>query len=156
MIRQFIKGAPARPVVRSWGLKYKLLCKYSNSWKIEYWILRKSSELHKTCFHKKKRTLILTNLLTKSNGKTLTNKQTRFVKQFVKTFYLYNNLSICVSPCVCPYAIYSLSFGLIWSLKVPMDFLGPGGGNKTIWKVMGPKMKKKILLETPLLILLPT
>ena len=26
---------------------------------------------------------------------------------------LYNNLSICVSPCVCPYAIYSLSFGLI-------------------------------------------
>ena len=25
-----------------------------------------------------------------------------------------------------------------------MDLLGPGGGNKTICKVMGPKMKKKI------------
>ena len=36
-----------------------------------------------------------------------------------------------------------------------MDFLGPGGGNKTICKVMGPEMKKKIL-ETPSLILLPT
>ena len=64
--------------------------------------------------------------------------------------------SLSVRPCVCPYAIYSLSFGPIWTLKVPMDFLGPGGGNKTICKVMGPKMKKKILLETPLLILLPT
>ena len=56
---------------------------------------------------------------------------------------LYNNLSICVSPCVCPNAIYSSSFGQIWTLKVPMDSLGPGGGNKTICKVMGPEMKKK-------------
>ena len=37
-----------------------------------------------------------------------------------------------------------------------MDSLGPGGGNKTICKVMGPEMKKKILLGTPFLILLPT
>ena len=59
---------------------------------------------------------------------------------------LYNNLSICVRPSVCPYAIYSLSFGPIWTLKVPMDFLGLGGGNKTICKVMGPKMKKKIYI----------
>ena len=32
-----------------------------------------------------------------------------------------------------------------------MDSLGPGGGNKTVCKVMGPQMKKKILLETPFL-----
>ena len=63
---------------------------------------------------------------------------------------------ICQSVSVCPYAIYSPSFGQIWTLKVPMDSLGPGGGNKTICKVMGPEMKKKILLETPFLILLPT
>ena len=50
---------------------------------------------------------------------------------------------ICQCPSVCPYAIYSLSFGPIWTLKVPMDFLGPGGGNKTICRVMGSKMKKK-------------
>ena len=38
-----------------------------------------------------------------------------------------------------------------------MDFLGPGGGYKTVCRVMGPEMKKKyILLETPFLILLPT
>ena len=37
-----------------------------------------------------------------------------------------------------------------------MDFLGPGGGNKTICRGMGSKMKKKILLETPFLTLLPT
>ena len=36
-----------------------------------------------------------------------------------------------------------------------MDSLGPGGDNKTIYKVMGPEMKKKIL-GTPFLILLPT
>jgi hypothetical protein len=36
-----------------------------------------------------------------------------------------------------------------------MDFLGPGGGNKTVCRVMGPEMKKKIL-KTPFLILLPT
>ena len=29
-----------------------------------------------------------------------------------------------------------------------MDFLGLGGGNKTVCRVMGPEMKKKIL-ETP-------
>ena len=50
--------------------------------------------------------------------------------------------------------IFELADGL--GIKVPVDFLGPGGGNKTICKVMGPKTKKKILLETPLLILLPT
>jgi hypothetical protein len=61
---------------------------------------------------------------------------------------LYNNLSICVSPCVCPNAIYSSSFGQIWTLKVPMDFLGPGGGNKTICKVIGPEMKKKNIGDT--------
>ena len=37
-----------------------------------------------------------------------------------------------------------------------MDSLGPGRGNKTICKVVGPEMKKKIFLETPFLILLPT
>ena len=37
-----------------------------------------------------------------------------------------------------------------------MDFLGPGGDNKTIYKVLGPEMKKKKLLGTPFLILLPT
>jgi hypothetical protein len=73
-----------------------------------------------------------------------------------KEHNLYNNSPISVCPSVCPYAIYSPSFGQIWTLKVPMDFLGPGGGNKTICKVMGPEMKKKILLETPFLILLPT
>ena len=52
-------------------------------------------------------------------------------------------MSICVSPCVCPNAISSHIYGQIWTLKVPMDFLGQGGGNKTICKVMGPKMKKK-------------
>ena len=36
-----------------------------------------------------------------------------------------------------------------------MEFLGQGGPNKTLFKVMGPEMKKKIL-ETPFLILLPT
>ena len=38
-----------------------------------------------------------------------------------------------------------------------MDSLGPGRGNKTIYKVMGQEMKKKnILLGTPFFILLPT
>ena len=76
------------------------------------------------------------------------NNEKRFIN-------LYNNLSICVSPCVCSDAISSSSFGQIWTLKVPMDSLGPGGDNKTIYKVMGPEMKKKIL-GTPFLILLPT
>ena len=52
-------------------------------------------------------------------------------------------------PSVCPYAISSHIYGQIWTLKVPMDFLGPGGGNKTVCRAMGPEMKKKILLETP-------
>ena len=55
---------------------------------------------------------------------------------------------ICQCPSVCQYAIYSLSFGPIWTLKVPMDFLGLGGGNKTIFKVMGPQMKKNIIGHT--------
>ena len=37
-----------------------------------------------------------------------------------------------------------------------MDFLGLGGGNKTICRVTGPEMKKKTLLETPFSTLLPT
>ena len=57
--------------------------------------------------------------------------------------YLYNNLSISVRPCVCPNAISSHIYGQIWTLKVPMEFLGQGGPNKTIFKVMGPETKKK-------------
>ena len=40
--------------------------------------------------------------------------------------------------------------------SVPMDSLGQSGPNKTICKVMEPEKKKKALLETPFLILLPT
>ena len=69
--------------------------------------------------------------------------------------YLYNNLSISVRPSVCPHAISSHIYGQIWTLKVPMEFLGQGGPNKTICKVIGAEMKKKIL-EPPFLILLPT
>jgi hypothetical protein len=29
-----------------------------------------------------------------------------------------------------------------------MDFLGPGGGNKTVCRVMGPEMKKNIIGDT--------
>ena len=37
-----------------------------------------------------------------------------------------------------------------------MDLLGQGGPNKTIYKVIGPEIKKKMLFETPFKILLPT
>ena len=49
-------------------------------------------------------------------------------------------------PSVCPYAISSHIYGQIWTLKVPMDFLGPGGGNKTVCRAMGPEMKKKNII----------
>ena len=50
---------------------------------------------------------------------------------------------------MCPYAIYSLSFGPIWTLKVPMDFLGPGGGYKTVCRVMGPELKIFFIFKIP-------
>jgi hypothetical protein len=41
----------------------------------------------------------------------------------------------------CTNTIYSPSSGLIWTLKVPMDLLSPGGGNKIICKVTGQEIK---------------
>ena len=49
---------------------------------------------------------------------------------------------MCVRPCVCPNAISSHNYGQISTLKVPMESLGPGGGYKTICRVIGPEMKK--------------
>jgi hypothetical protein len=52
-------------------------------------------------------------------------------------------VSVRVSVCT-----LSLIYGQIWTLKVPMDFLGQGGPSKTIYKVIGPEMKKKIIWDT--------
>ena len=61
---------------------------------------------------------------------------------------LYNNSPISVRPSVCPHAISSHIYGQIWTLKVPMEFFGQGGPNKTICKVIRLEIKK-ILLATP-------
>ena len=55
---------------------------------------------------------------------------------FNSTTYLF---AVCL--CFCHVQIYSPSSGLIWTLKVPMDLLSPGGGNKIICKVPGQEIK---------------
>ena len=53
-------------------------------------------------------------------------------------------MSISVRPSVCSYAISSHIYGWIWTLKVPMDLLGPGGGvicevpPKVAWIIEAP------------------
>ena len=67
------------------------------------------------------------------------------------TTYLALHVGLCVSSTFWP-----PSHQVISNLSTDLDFLGHGKPNKTICKVIGPEMKKKILLETPFLILLPT
>ena len=50
---------------------------------------------------------------------------------------------ICQCPSVCTHAISSHIYGLIRTLKVPIEFLGQAGPKKTNCKVMRPEMKKK-------------
>jgi hypothetical protein len=70
---------------------------------------------------------------------------------FNSTTYLAFHVSLCVWSTFWP-----LSYQAISNLSTDLDSLGQGKGFKTICNVMGPEMKKKILLETPFLILLPT
>ena len=69
---------------------------------------------------------------------------------FYFTTYLAFHFGLCVWSTFWP-----LSHQAISNLSTDLDSLGQGGSNKTICKVMGPEMKKKIL-GTPFLILLPT
>ena len=43
---------------------------------------------------------------------------------------------------VCSHAISSHICGQNWTLKVPMEFLGQGGGFKTSCRVIGPEVEK--------------
>ena len=52
--------------------------------------------------------------------------------------------------------IWPPSYQAFSNLSTDLDSLGHDGGIITIFKVMEPEMKKKILLETLFLILLPT
>ena len=62
----------------------------------------------------------------------------------------------CVFVCLsCPYTIYSPISEAISNLSTDLDFLGQAGGNKTICKVMGPKIKSFIIKDL-FLIVLPT
>ena len=63
------------------------------------------------------------------------------------TTYLAFYLFLCIWSNFSP-----PSHQAITNLSTDLDSLGPGRGNKTICKVMGPEMKKKILLETPFMI----
>ena len=67
------------------------------------------------------------------------------------TTYLAFHLLLCVWSNYSPPSHQAIS-----NLSTDLDSLSPCGDIKTICKVMGPEMKKKILLETPYLILLPT
>jgi len=69
---------------------------------------------------------------------------------FNSTTYLSFHVGLCVWSTFLPASYQAFS-----NLSTDLDSLGQGGSNKTICKVMGPEMKKKIL-ETPFLILLPT
>ena len=69
---------------------------------------------------------------------------------FNSTTYLAFHVGLCVWSTFWPPSHQGIS-----NLSKDLDSLDQGGGYKTICKVMGPEMKKKIL-ETPFLILLPT
>ena len=75
-----------------------------------------------------------------SKPKSNNHESAYSMKGLINRLNLYNNLSICVSPCVCSHAISSHIYDQIWTLKVPMDSLGQGGGFKTIYKVIGPEI----------------
>jgi len=67
------------------------------------------------------------------------------------TTYLAFHVNLCVWSTFSPPSHQAFS-----NVSTDLDSLGQNWGFKTIWKVMGPEMKKKILLESPFLILLPT
>ncbi len=69
---------------------------------------------------------------------------TKVVSFFNEQTFCVRTLSTISCPFVCPYTIYSHNYGRISTLKVPMDFLGPGGGYKTICRVIVPEMKKNL------------
>ena len=68
-----------------------------------------------------------------------TDKQTQIDQWWI----LHPCLFVCLS---CPHTIYSTIYGQIWTLKVPMESLGQGKPNKTIYKVIEPEMKKKNII----------
>ena len=59
------------------------------------------------------------------------------------TTYLAFHVHLCVWSTFSP-----PSHQAILNLSTDLDSLGPGGGNKTICKVMGPEMKKNIIGDT--------
>ena len=82
---------------------------------------------------------------------------TEMEKKNIRYTFFNSTTYLAFHVCLCVWSNFlTPSHQAITNLSTDLDSLGPGGGNKTICKVMGPEMKKKILLETPYLILLPT
>ena len=70
---------------------------------------------------------------------------------FNSTTYLAFHVGLCVWSTFRPPSHQAIS-----NLSTDLDSLGQDRGFKTICKVIGPEMKKYLLLETPFFILLPT
>ena len=100
----------------------------------------------------------LDSLVPGGGNKTICNVMGQEIKKNIirdTIFHFSTYLALHLHLCV--WSTFSPSFHqAISNPSTDLEFLGQGRPNKTICKVMGPKMKKNILLETPFLILLPT